>query len=247
MATTPKPDTGRYAVIKFFNKPIVDKILALVNYDQLTNGLDSLNNSIKKQDTATVRKLKNNREFTGKAFSDKVFEIKQPEVFSMPWVEFTYPKRISNIIYSSMKKGGYYRPHLDGENLGHFSTTIFLAHPNTYKGGELELYLNGELKEFKLRPGYGVVYETGIPHQVKEVISGERKVLCFWTTSKIPCMPDLYEYRGWQNYGKSFLANKKGSFYPQTPDDVATSLEEFMEKKPVQALNAMSYIARKHS
>mgnify|MGYP001219146978 CR=1 FL=1 len=241
--TTPQPDTSRYKIVKFFNKPIVDQILKEASDKPLVEGSGTLQgpSSI----TRIAKALKKNREYGGQEFSNYIYSLSGPE-FNLDWARFTKPKGMSNVIYSSMRKGDYYKPHIDGGELGHFSTTIFLNNPKTYVGGELELLIDGELKPFKLRPGYGVVYETGTPHQVKEVISGERKVLVFWTTSLISNMLDLYSYRAWEAYGMKQLANKNENFYPSSPEDVAETLEEFMEKKPVKALAEMNIIHRKY-
>ena len=57
--------------------------------------------------------------------------------------------------------------------------------PEEYDGGELQLLIDGNLKNIKLKSGMGVTYETGIPHQVLPVTRGTRYVAIFWTTSII--------------------------------------------------------------
>lgn len=245
MATTTQPDTSRYKIIKFFNKPIVDKVLKLIDYDQLNDGATTILPKRDKEIERRLRALKQNREYGGQEFSDQIYSINGTD-FNVDWARYTYPKSMSNILYSSMRSGDYYKPHIDNSELGHFSTTIFLANPNSYVGGELELFIDGKSQVFKLRPGYGVIYETGTPHQVKTVTSGERKVLCFWTTSNITDMEDLYSYRGWEAYGRKHIPRKNEQFYPTSTEDVAETLEEFINKKPVQALGEMNKIVRKY-
>lgn len=87
-------------------------------------------------------------------------------------------------LFSKTFEGGFYHPHHDSPINGHFSTTIFLNNPDDYGGGELRLFLDGSIKEFKLDAGYAITYRTGIPHEVKTVTSGERTVCVFWTKSK---------------------------------------------------------------
>lgn len=243
MANTTQPDTSRYKIIKFFNKPIVDQILKEVSDKPLAEGSSTLEGP--RTLLRIAKALKQNREYGGQEFSNYIYSLSGPD-FNLDWARFCKPKRMSNVIYSSMRKGDYYKPHIDSGELGHFSTTIFLNNPKTYVGGELELLIDGELQTFKLRPGYGVIYETGTPHQVKEIVSGERKVLVFWTTSLISNMLDLYQYRAWETYGIKQLADKNQHFYPSSPEDVAETLEEFVNKKPVQALGAMNEIVRKY-
>ncbi len=99
---------------------------------------------------------------------------------------FTVAKSTNTNIVSKTESGGYYNPHFDNFDNGNYSTTVFLNDPSQYSGGELCLLLgNDEEKKFKLPSGWAVTYPTGLIHRVNEVISGERYVSVFWTTSKI--------------------------------------------------------------
>ena len=66
-----------------------------------------------------------------------------------------------------------------------------------YGGGELQLLIDNEIHDIKLKKGWAVTYSTGIPHQVKKVTSGQRYVSVFWTTSRIPDIidRDFLEFR----------------------------------------------------
>jgi PKHD-type hydroxylase len=97
--------------------------------------------------------------------------------------DFCFPKKIEDIMITKTEVGGYYNVHTDVGFNGHFSTTIFLSEPDSYEGGELCLYIDGEEKKIKLDPGYGIVYPTGVPHRVNKVTSGSRFVAVFWTKS----------------------------------------------------------------
>lgn len=102
----------------------------------------------------------------------------------------TCPKNTKNAIFSRISEGGYYKVHVDGMFTGHYSTTVFLNDPEEYEGGELQLLIDGEVHDIKLKKGWAVTYSTGIPHQVKKVTSGKRYVSVFWTTSRIPDIID---------------------------------------------------------
>lgn len=107
---------------------------------------------------------------------------------------FCCPLQSGCCLISKTSSGGYYRPHNDYGLNGHFSTTVFLNHPEEYDGGELSLFMNGEELNFKLDAGMAITYSTGIMHQVKEVTSGNRIVAVTWTKSHIkdPFIRDIY-------------------------------------------------------
>lgn len=94
------------------------------------------------------------------------------------WTQ-TMPIESTKILVSKTCRGGYYNAHHDEWFLGDYSTTVFLN--DDYEGGELCI---GD-QEVKLPAGHAVTYETGIPHLVKPVTSGERHVAVFWTRSMV--------------------------------------------------------------
>ena len=98
--------------------------------------------------------------------------------------EYTVPDESGPILYSKTIKGGYYKPHHDCPSNGEYSNTLFLSNPLEYGGGELSLLINGEVNNFKLKPGMMITYPTGVPHEVKQVTRGSREVAVFWTKSK---------------------------------------------------------------
>lgn len=110
------------------------------------------------------------------------------------FLDFTVAEKTSGLLISKTISGGFYKPHFD-LTTSHFSTTIFLNDPFDYDGGELCLLIDNEEKKFKLNPGHGIVYETGITHRVNEVTRGERLACVFWTRSFIRDMEDLKRYR----------------------------------------------------
>ena len=128
-------------------------------------------------------------------FNQDVFDI----IFSdlekdMDFSSIVVPNITNNLIISKITEGGYYKCHFDSELAGNYSTTIFLNEPDEYVGGDLQLLVDGHLKNFKLKAGWGITYLTGIPHQVMDVTDGVRYAGIFWSTSIIsdPFMRGIY-------------------------------------------------------
>lgn len=127
---------------------------------------------------------KKNKELSNLFFKQKISDLIYKSLeFNEEFNDFCFPKKIEDIMITKTDAGGYYNTHTDIGFNGQFSTTIFLSDPNSYEGGELCLYIDGEEKRIKMDPGYGIVYPTGIPHRVNEVIKGVRIVSVFWTKS----------------------------------------------------------------
>jgi len=147
---------------------------------------------------------------------------------------FTVTKGWSNIFISRMKEGDYYKPHVDehimDNVISHYSTTIFLSNPDEYDGGELSLYLNGEIKNFKLNAGHAITYETGIPHCVNEVTRGCRDVLAFWCESHIPDMNDLDALRYYSKMQKIVESKNNYEVFDCLEDYVGSDFYQFQSK-----------------
>ena len=134
----------------------------------------------------------------------KVFETFNQDVFDIimsdldkdgQFSSIVIPKETNHLIISKIVEGGYYRCHLDSEFMGNYSTTIFLSEPSEYVGGDLQLLIDGHLKNIKLKAGWGVTYATGIPHQVLDVTEGVRYAGVFWSSSIIsdPFMREIHQ------------------------------------------------------
>ena len=133
----------------------------------------------------------------------KVLETFNQDVFDIIWSDLdkqmdfhsiVVPNITNNLIISKITEGGYYKCHSDSEYAGNYSTTIFLSEPDEYVGGDLQLLVDGDIKNFKLKAGWGITYLTGIPHQVLSVTEGVRYAGIFWSTSIIsdPFMRGIY-------------------------------------------------------
>ena len=133
----------------------------------------------------------------------KLFETFNQDVFDIIWSDLdkdmdfrsiVVPNITNNLIISKITEGGYYKCHFDSELAGNYSTTVFLNEPDEYVGGDLQLLIDGHLKNFKLKAGWGITYLTGIPHQVLSVTKGVRYAGVFWSSSIIsdPFMREVH-------------------------------------------------------
>jgi len=158
----------------------------------------------------------------------KLFETFNQDVFDIIWSDLdkerdfhsiVVPNITNNLIISKITEGGYYKCHFDSEYAGTYSTTIFLNEPDEYVGGDLQLLIDGDLKNFKLNAGWGITYTTGIPHQVLSVTEGVRYAGVFWSTSIIsdPFMREIY-------HGLTNIQQKL-----ESSDRVYSNLEEFAD------------------
>ena len=128
-------------------------------------------------------------------FNQDVFDIIWSDLDEqMDFHSIVVPNITNNLIISKITEGGYYKCHSDSEYAGNYSTTIFLSEPDEYVGGDLQLLIDGDIKNFKLKAGWGITYLTGIPHQVLSVTEGVRYAGVFWSTSIIsdPFMREIH-------------------------------------------------------
>jgi PKHD-type hydroxylase len=65
------------------------------------------------------------------------------------------------------------------------SCTIFLNEPESYEGGALHIELGDAELQFKLPPGFAVIYPSDTLHQVDPVTKGERLVAITFIQSRI--------------------------------------------------------------
>lgn len=212
-----KPD---YLKLKFLDESEVQLISTYLdsNYDNTWE--DGLESFIGDPKTKKNKQLKNY--IFKQKISDIVYEnLNQNKEYS----RFTFPKSIKDFIVTRTEEGGYYNLHNDIGLNGHYSTTVFLSDPNSYQGGELSLYLNGEEQKIKCQPGYGVVYKTGIPHKVNTVTSGKRDVIVFWTISyfKDQFISDLY----YDLCGINFKPEDKGTILTSSDMDYVMNQNSF--------------------
>ena len=173
-------------------------------------------------------------------FNQDVFSIIMSEVDKdEKFLSMVTPRRTDTAMVSKIEKGGFYRCHLDNEFNGHYSTTIFLSEPEDYKGGELQLLIDGQVKNIKLKAGWGITYATGIPHQVLSVTEGVRYASIFWSKSLItdPFIREIY-------YSLTQIQNK----YTNSGliDKVHTDIKEFVDDPRVEIAMLKKTLLRRY-
>ena len=173
-------------------------------------------------------------------FNQDVYSIIMSEVDKdEKFLSMVTPRRTDTAMVSKIEKGGFYRCHLDNEFNGHYSTTIFLSEPEDYKGGELQLLIDGQVKNIKLKAGWGITYATGIPHQVLSVTEGVRYASIFWSKSLItdPFIREIY-------YSLTQIQNK----YTNSGliDKVHTDIKEFVDDPRVEIAMLKKTLLRRY-
>ncbi len=171
---------------KLFSKKELEFFYSVINNEE-NSWVDGLNTVSSNETEEKLKLTKNNYELESPYY---VIDGLKDSLFSKfdqvnEFYYFTLAKTSVTPIVSRTKSGCYYRPHHDSPRNGHFSTTVFLNEPDEYDGGELCLWINGEVKKFKPPAGSTVTYRTGINHMVNEVTRGERDSIIFWTKTKI--------------------------------------------------------------
>lgn len=173
-------------IIKVFSKKTAKKILQHIKEEgEWQDGLKSTVGM--KKETKNNLELKNCQEYA-EYVRKKLKEKKEYD-------EFCIRSSTSTPIISKTGVDQYYHLHTDSPTVGDISTTTFLSDPSDYEGGELCIFLGGEVRKFKLDPGYAVLYNRGVPHQVQTVTSGERIVAVNWCRSQIPNYEKRIEVR----------------------------------------------------
>lgn len=103
------------------------------------------------------------------------------------------PHRILPPLISRYRDGASYGQHVDDALMGNpplrtdLSVTIFLASPESYDGGELEIVTPGGIDTAKFAAGDAAVYPATTLHRVAPVTRGERLVAATWVQSSVRC------------------------------------------------------------
>ena len=159
--------------------------------------------------------------------------------------KFTTAKSVTLPIISQMKKGGFYKPHMDEPLLGQYSTTLFLSEPDEYEGGELLLHIGGSTKKVKLSAGKAIIYKSGTPHCVNEVLNGKRIVSVCWIKSLITNQYDRELIYMLRVLGQQ-LNNKYGDFNDGCQKKYWHTLDSAMSDPYFILKNISHYIESKY-
>jgi PKHD-type hydroxylase len=107
--------------------------------------------------------------------------------------EFAFPALIAPPMLTRYQPGMHYGAHSDSAYIqlqggmlrSDLSCTVFLNDPESYEGGSLHIQLGDAAIQFKLPPGYAIVYPSDTLHQVDPVTKGERLVAITFIQSRI--------------------------------------------------------------
>lgn len=113
---------------------------------------------------------------------------------SEEFVNFAFPVSMAPPLITRYQPGMHYGAHTDvayiklpgGTLRSDLSCTIFLNDPDSYEGGALRIQLGDADIQFKLPPGFAIIYPSDTLHQVEEVTKGERLVAITFIQSRIP-------------------------------------------------------------
>ena len=106
---------------------------------------------------------------------------------------FAFPALMAPPMITRYQPGMRYGAHTDvayiklpgGTLRSDLSCTIFLSEPESYEGGSLRIELGDGVLEFKLPPGFAILYPSDTLHQVVPVTSGERLVAITFIQSRV--------------------------------------------------------------
>lgn len=108
--------------------------------------------------------------------------------------DYALPSRIAPPLLAKYEPGMKYGVHADAAHIplpdgplrSDLSSTVFLADPATYQGGELTVHLGGSILQIKYNPGDAVVYPSTTLHEVAPVRAGQRLVAITFIQSYVP-------------------------------------------------------------
>lgn len=137
-----------------------------------------------------ARSVKANTQLEGGAVHETVARIVRKALDRHPlYTPYARPKSLIRMLVSRYAPGMSYGTHTDEPMMSgkrvDLSFTLFLSEADSYEGGELVLFGNGEPQAVKLDAGDAVLYPTQMLHRVEEVRSGERLAVVGWIRSLI--------------------------------------------------------------
>lgn len=117
-------------------------------------------------------------------FAESVQIVAAAFARSAEFRDFAFPKRIAPPLLCRYEPGMKYGPHADAAHMqvanaliqSDLSSTVFIADPASYEGGELVIHLGTRPIVVKGSPGEAIVYPSSTVHEVRPVRSGARLV-----------------------------------------------------------------------
>lgn len=132
----------------------------------------------------------------GNEVGDRLADLVLDAIGRSPlFLSASMPARILPPMFSSYTAGQKFGLHVDNAIRGvpgsgvrirtDLSCTLFLAEPDEYDGGELEIETRFGAQQVKLSAGDAVLYPSTSLHRVTEITRGQRLVSFFWVQSMI--------------------------------------------------------------
>ncbi|MCC6726576.1 MAG: Fe2+-dependent dioxygenase [Saprospiraceae bacterium] len=173
-----------YLVVQGLLKPteldFIDRILDAANFE---DGAGTA--------SAAAKSVKQNLQLPkqGSAERQQIGAVVLHAIHESPLIHAALmPKMILPPLVSKYEPGMHYGHHVDSPIMsdegGTIRTdvgmTLFLSHPESYEGGELEVFTQTGPQRFKLRKGDAIIYPTTAIHGVLPVTQGTRLAAVTW-------------------------------------------------------------------
>lgn len=139
---------------------------------------------------ARARRVKANDQAARSPERDALLEMARKALTAHPvFQSAARPRQMTPLILSRYREGQTYGYHVDDALMGGIRTdlsfTLFLADPESYDGGALEIDDPAGLREVRLPAGSAVLYPSTSLHRVAPVTRGERLAVVGWIESWI--------------------------------------------------------------
>lgn len=169
----------------------VTDILSVADIEALRAGLANVT-FVDGKTTAgwSARLVKSNLQAGASEEVERLRALVEARLFAHPvFALATRPKAILGPLFSRYRPGHAYGAHVDDALIAgqrsDVAFTLFLAHPDSYEGGELVIDTASGEEAFKLPPGSIVTYPATTLHRVQPVTAGERTVAAGWVRSYV--------------------------------------------------------------
>jgi PKHD-type hydroxylase len=208
-------------VFKVFNDQELAALNKLIDTSKLVDGAATAKG-------AAVQKKNNLQITSGNPDYAKISPFVSKALMNPQIKAYTFMQKLLSPRVAVYREGGHYDWHVDTSIMdlhrADLSFTIFLNSADEYKGGELELKLNGAKAKMKGKPGEAIFYASGVEHQVSPVSSGERRVVVGWIRSNIK----LHEHRE-RLYGLNLeVSDIRSKFGVEAADPLNTLYHQFV-------------------
>lgn len=138
-------------------------------------------------------RVKSNVQMADSPQKQQLDQLIMQHIMSIPEVHKAFfPTKVYPLIYSKYGVDDSYGWHLDSPiMMGQMpirtdvAMTLFIADPNSYDGGELEVIVPGGQSTWKLAAGDAIFYPATTVHRVAPVTRGERSVVVTWIQSAV--------------------------------------------------------------